>query len=193
MGIAVRLFYKCDGGRKCEHRPRHVHVHGWHKSTLRLRLVVSFYLESKCTGSTDYPCRYKLQSSSGWNMIDTIRGYVATSSGGESARGYRICPMFPGDIVYDLKAPPGVSTERRYPVVVTKDSTPLITVKAYQATNPLAATYPLDTVQLFYSLNNGSWQAVGMTAPQASVDSTTKHIFRIKRRNSCPLFCQSYR
>jgi hypothetical protein len=104
-------------------------------------------------------------------VIDTIRGYVATSSGGESARGYRICPMFPGDIVYNLKAPPGVSTERRYPVVVTKDSTPLITAKAYQATNPLAVTYPLDTVQLFYSVNNGSWQAIGMTAPQAAVDS----------------------
>ncbi len=57
-------------------------------------------------------------------VIDTIRGYVATSSGGESARGYRICPMWPGDIVYNLKAPPGVSTERRYPVVVTKDQYP---------------------------------------------------------------------
>jgi len=33
-------------------------------------------------------------------VIDTIRGYIATSSGGESARGYRICPMWPGDIVY---------------------------------------------------------------------------------------------
>jgi hypothetical protein len=104
-------------------------------------------------------------------MIDTIRGYVATSSGGESARGYRICPMFPGDIVYNLKAPPGISTERRYPVVVTKDSIPLITAKAYQATNPLAATYPVDTVQLFYSINNGNWQTVGMTAPQVFVDS----------------------
>ncbi|MGA7159763.1 MAG: T9SS type A sorting domain-containing protein [Bacteroidota bacterium] len=104
-------------------------------------------------------------------MIDTIRGYIATSSGGESARGYRICPMYPGDIVYNTKAPPGVATERRYPVVVTKDSTPLITAKAYQVNNPLAATYPLDTVQLFYSINNGSWQAVGMTAPQAFVDS----------------------
>ncbi len=103
--------------------------------------------------------------------IDTLRGYVSTSSGGESARGYRICPMWPGDIVYST-ARPGFSTERRYPVVVTKDSTPLITVKAFQATNPVAPTYPIRTVQLFYSLNNGAWQSVSMTAPQAAVDST---------------------
>ena len=103
--------------------------------------------------------------------IDTIRGYVATSSGGESARGYRICPMFPGDIVFGA-TPPGVSTERRYPVVVTKDSTPLITMKAYKSINPVVTTYPVDTVQLIYSVNNGSWQSVGMTAPHVAVDST---------------------
>ena len=119
--------------------------------------------------TTPADASYKVPPSG--TVIDTIRGYVATSSGGESARGYRICPMFPGDIVYNLKAPPGISTERRYPVVVTKDSLPLITVKAYQSTNPLAATYPVDTVQLIYSLNNGSWQTVGMTAPQVAVDS----------------------
>ena len=79
--------------------------------------------------------------------------------------------MWPGDIVYST-ARPGFSTERRYPVVVTKDSTPLITVKAFQATNPVAPTYPIRTVQLFYSLNNGAWQSVSMTAPQAAVDST---------------------
>ncbi|HTR80277.1 MAG TPA: T9SS type A sorting domain-containing protein [Bacteroidota bacterium] len=105
-------------------------------------------------------------------VIDTIRGYVATSSGGESARGYRICPMFPGDIVYNLKAPPGVATERRYPVVVSKDSTPLVTAQAYQSYNPLAVTYPVDSVQLWYSINNGSWQKINMTAPQVTVDST---------------------
>ncbi|HTY09792.1 MAG TPA: T9SS type A sorting domain-containing protein [Bacteroidota bacterium] len=104
-------------------------------------------------------------------IIDTLRGYVSTSSGGESARGYRICPMFPGDIVYGI-AQPGISTERRYPVVVAKDSTPLITVKAYQLTNPVAPTNPIASVQLYYSVNNGAWQSVAMTAPQAAVDST---------------------
>ncbi len=38
--------------------------------------------------------------------IDTIRGYICTSSGGESARGYRIGPMFPGDIVYSEPSVP---------------------------------------------------------------------------------------
>ena len=105
-------------------------------------------------------------------VIDTIRGYVATSSGGESARGYRIAPMFPGDIVYNLKAPPGVATHRRFPVIVTKDSIPLVKAQAYKVTNPLAATYPISTVQLYYSLNGGAWQTVAMTAPQVAVDST---------------------
>jgi Secretion system C-terminal sorting domain len=105
------------------------------------------------------------------SYIDTIRGYVATSSGKESARGYRICPMWPGDIVLGA-TPPGVSTERRYPVVVTKDSTSLITVKAYQAQSPVVTTYPVDTVQLYYSIDNGSWQSIGMAASQVTVDST---------------------
>ncbi|MDE3058201.1 MAG: T9SS type A sorting domain-containing protein [Bacteroidota bacterium] len=101
--------------------------------------------------------------------IDTIRGYISTSSGGESKRGYRICPIFPGDIVYG-QTKPGLSTHRRYPIIVAKDSTPLITVKAYkQAFNLQAAD--LDTVQIFYSVNNGAWQTVGMTASQPAVDS----------------------
>ena len=103
--------------------------------------------------------------------IDTIRGYVATSSGQESARGYRICPMWPGDIVYG-PTPPGISTERRYPVVVTKDSTPLITVKAYQSTGTTVATFPIASVTLFYSLSNGSWQNVAMAAPHGGADSS---------------------
>ncbi|HTX18908.1 MAG TPA: T9SS type A sorting domain-containing protein [Bacteroidota bacterium] len=104
-------------------------------------------------------------------FIDTIRGYVATSSGGESGRGYRICPMWPGDIVYG-PTPPGITTSRRYPVMVPKDSTPLVTVKAYQSQKVVVNTYPVASVQLFYSANNGSWQSVAMTAPQVAVDST---------------------
>jgi hypothetical protein len=101
--------------------------------------------------------------------IDTIRGYISTSSGGEAKRGYRICPIFPGDVIYG-PTKPGISTQRRYPVVVAKDSTPLVTVKAYkQAFNLQAAD--LDTVQIFYSVDNGAWQTVGMTAAQPSVDS----------------------
>ncbi len=102
--------------------------------------------------------------------IDTIRGYISTSSGGEAKRGYRICPIFPGDIVYGATGP-GVSTQRRYPVVVAKDSTPLITVKAFKQLNPFATTYDVDTVQLYYSVDNGAWQKIGMTAAQPSVDS----------------------
>ena len=126
-------------------------------------------------------------------FIDTIRGYISTSSGGESARGYRICPMWPGDIVYGA-ATPGISTERRYPVVVTKDSTPLITVKAFQATNPLAPTYPVGSVHLLYSLNNGTWQSVSMTAPQAAADSMSPSAYSHSASwNNRPVFCSGCR
>ena len=33
--------------------------------------------------------------------IDTIRGYITTASGSEGPRGYRICPVYPGDVVFD--------------------------------------------------------------------------------------------
>lgn len=105
--------------------------------------------------------------------IDTIRGYISTSSGGESKRGYRICPIFVGDIVYRTRIRPAVSTQRRYPVVVAKDSIPLITAKVYKPT-PTDTTihaFRLDSVWIYYSVNNGPWNGVPMTAAQASVDS----------------------
>ena len=106
--------------------------------------------------------------------IDTIYGYISTASGGYSASGYRICPIYPGDIVYQTKIPPGITTERRYPVVVAKDSIPLITVKAYKPTPTDTAihAYTLDSVWIYYSVNNGAWTSVPMTAAHASVDST---------------------
>jgi hypothetical protein len=106
--------------------------------------------------------------------IDTIRGYVSTSSGGESKRGYRICPIFPGDVVYQKRIPPAVSTQRRYPVVVAKDSLPMITAKVYKPTpsDTTIHAFRIDSVWIYYSANNGPWNTVPMTAAQASVDST---------------------
>ncbi len=101
--------------------------------------------------------------------IDTLRGYIATSSGAEATRGYRICPIYPGDMVLG-KILPAVRSHRRYPVVVTPDSLPQVSARIYRQTGtPTGAA--LTTIQTLYSVNNGPWQALPMTAPQATKDS----------------------
>lgn len=99
--------------------------------------------------------------------IDTIRGYVGTVSGGEASRGYRISPIFPSDVKYGAVLP-GATTHRRFPVMVTKDSLPLITVKAFKQTGSF---FNLTSVKLVYRVNNGAWIESTMVAAQAGVDS----------------------
>ena len=99
-------------------------------------------------------------------IVDTIRGYVMTNSGGEAPRGYRIAPIFPGDIVYGTVVLPTVSTHRRTPVVVPPDSTPVVSVRVARGNIGIA------NVQLRYSVNNGPY----VTAPMSfmSTDTTYK-------------------
>jgi len=104
--------------------------------------------------------------------IDTIRGYVSTVSGGEANRGYRICPIYPSDVKYGAVLP-GLNTHRRTPVVVAKDSTPTITIKAFKQSAVAAA---LSSVKIVYRVNTGAWQEITMTAAQAAVDSLYKAI-----------------
>jgi hypothetical protein len=99
--------------------------------------------------------------------IDTIRGYITTASGSEGPRGYRISPMYPGDIVFaSAPTPPLISSHRRNPVVVTPDSTAKISVRVLQQTN---GSLP-KTVQLYYSTNYGSF--VPLTMSYQSSDTT---------------------
>ena len=100
--------------------------------------------------------------------VDTIRGYVSTVSGGEANRGYRICPIFPSDVKYGFVLP-GINTHRRTPVVVAKDSTPAITVKAFKQ-----GVVGLTSVKVVYKVNSGAWQELAMTATQPAVDSLYK-------------------
>ncbi len=93
-------------------------------------------------------------------LIDTLRGIISTSSGSESPRGYRLCPLYPSDVVLgNLPAPPLVSTHRRNPVIVPPDSTPTVSVKV---TRQLNGSLP-KTVSLVYSLANGPFTSVPMT------------------------------
>lgn len=99
--------------------------------------------------------------------IDTIKGFISTSSGQESPRGYRICPMYPEDVKYGGILP-SVTTHRRYPVVVSKDTTATITAKVYKQ----QGSYDIASAKLVYRVNNGAWVETTMVAAQVNVDST---------------------
>ncbi len=97
-------------------------------------------------------------------VIDTIRGYIMTNSGQEAPRGYRIAPIFPGDIKKGLVALPVVDVHRRNPIVVTPDSTPVVSVRVRRGGAAVTS------VQLRYSLNNGPF----VNAPMTLSDTTYK-------------------
>jgi hypothetical protein len=92
--------------------------------------------------------------------IDTIRGIITTSSGSEGPRGYRIAPIFPGDVVISkVPAPPLVSSHRRNPVVVTPNDSAVISVKVTRQVN---GAFP-KTVSLVTSINNTAFTSAPMT------------------------------
>ncbi|MDI6768006.1 MAG: T9SS type A sorting domain-containing protein [Bacteroidota bacterium] len=97
-----------------------------------------------------------------FTKIDTIRGYVWTSSGAENSRGYRICPMYPGDVVFGAVLP-GISSVRRYPVLVTPSDTAKITANIFRQTGGAR----VDSAKIFYSVNNAAFTSVKMSEIQA--------------------------
>ncbi len=90
------------------------------------------------------------------SIVDTIRGYIMTNSGQEAARGYRIAPIYPGDIVYGTVTLPLVNTHRRYPIIVSPDSTPTVACRVTNGNIGIASR------QLRYSVNNGPFVNVPM-------------------------------
>jgi hypothetical protein len=95
--------------------------------------------------------------------IDTIRGIITTSTGGENMRGYRICPTWPpGDVLYpngDLvlgSALPNLTFHRRNPVVVTPDSTPVVSCRL------TPGSFAVTSIDLKYSVDFGPYTTVGM-------------------------------
>ncbi|MBI5464284.1 MAG: T9SS type A sorting domain-containing protein [Ignavibacteriales bacterium] len=98
--------------------------------------------------------------------IGMIRGYIASNTGSETNRGYRIYPVFPGDITFG-NVLPAISTHRRNPVHLSSNDSAAITVKSYKQSGGT----PIKNVTIKYSLNNGSWNSVNMTGPNTA-DST---------------------
>ena len=98
-------------------------------------------------------------------VIDTISGTMLTNSGGENPRGYRINPLFPGDLKVGISLPT-VITHRRFPVIPKSTDT----VKVHAVVRLTSGGYPIAGATLFYSVNNAAFQSHAMT--MISPDST---------------------
>lgn len=119
--------------------------------------------------------------------IDTIRGYITTASGSEGPRGYRISPMYPGDIVFaQAPTPPAISSHRRNPVVVTPDSSARVSVRVTQQSG---GSLP-KTVSLYYSANYGAFTQLAMnyqasdttyvgTIPQQTTNTVVRYFVAV--------------
>ncbi|MDP2207230.1 MAG: T9SS type A sorting domain-containing protein [Bacteroidota bacterium] len=93
------------------------------------------------------------------SRIDTLRGMITSVSGGENPRGYRITPIFPGDIIFG-KPRPIITTVRRYPVVVTQDSA----TKIEAIFTKLKDGATIKERFLLYSIDNASFTLIEMNA-----------------------------
>ncbi len=94
------------------------------------------------------------------SRIDTIRGIMQSVAGTENPRGYRIAPVWPGDIVYGVDLP-RLQSHRRYPVFVTPSDTIKIEVTAIRLQNG----YPIDSVLIYTSTNNAAFKSFKMSKP----------------------------
>ncbi len=92
--------------------------------------------------------------------IDTIRGWISPVTGQEAPRGYRISPIYDGDMKFGVPKPV-ITQHRRNPVVVHPDSSPRIDVKVYA----LPGGHPVTDIYLHYSINNGPFTSVRMYGP----------------------------
>jgi len=89
--------------------------------------------------------------------IDTLRGVIATSAQSEGPRGYRVAPLYYGDVVIGF-VPPLISTHRRNPVVVSPDSTPVVSVRVSR----LPGGSAIQVVSLYYSVDGSPFAPLTM-------------------------------
>ncbi|MBI5476140.1 MAG: T9SS type A sorting domain-containing protein [Ignavibacteriales bacterium] len=90
--------------------------------------------------------------------VDTIRGFITTASGTEGYRGYRISPLFYGDVVLGISLPT-VTYHRRYPVAVTSNDS--VRIQAIVRYNQ--GGFGIRRAVMLKSINNGPWQADTMS------------------------------
>lgn len=92
------------------------------------------------------------------SRIDTLRGYITTVSGSENPRGYRIAPIYYGDVKIGVILP-SITTHRRNPIVVPPDSAARITCRVTKQTGG----FPIADIRLNYSINNGPFVSDSMS------------------------------
>ncbi len=109
--------------------------------------------------------------------IDTIRGWMSCVTGGEAPRGYRISPVFPGDLKFGISRPRVLSPSRT-PIVVTPADSVQYSVNVIKLPNG----YPIDSVQIYVSTGTGAFIPTKMNfnKPAPIVDTATA---TIKLRN----------
>ncbi len=98
-------------------------------------------------------------------VIDTISGTMLSNSGQENPRGYRICPLYPGDLKKGTSLPT-VITHRRFPVIPSSADS----VKVHAVVRFTPGGNPIASAHLFFSVENGPWTDKLMT--MIAVDST---------------------
>jgi hypothetical protein len=98
-------------------------------------------------------------------VVDTITGTMLSNSGGENPRGYRICPLYIGDVKYGTSLPT-IITHRRFPVIVSSSDT----VRIHSVVRKTPGGNPIASATLFVSVENAAFTAVPMT--MISLDST---------------------
>lgn len=113
-------------------------------------------------------------------VLDVIRGTITCNSGGENNRGYRLCPLFPGDIQWGISKPT-VNTHRRYPVVVTGNDTVAVQVHVART----GGGYGIYKAVLMKSINYDPWVADTMEL-YSLVDSTYQSILLDPDGNPLP-------
>jgi hypothetical protein len=96
--------------------------------------------------------------------VTSIKGTITTVSGGENPRGYRIVPLFQGDVVLGVTFP-SVTAGKRVPITVG----PLDPVVVSCDPQQLAGGYQINTVAAEVSVNYGSWQTLTLSQ---STDTT---------------------
>ncbi|HEX9657212.1 MAG TPA: hypothetical protein VGB89_09920, partial [Bacteroidota bacterium] len=92
-------------------------------------------------------------------IVNGMRGFITTVAGSEAPRGYRVAPIYYGDVALGTVLP-SITQHRRNPVVVPSDSAARISVRAEQQFGGL----PIASVELIYSLNNGPLITIPMVA-----------------------------
>ncbi|HEY9167631.1 MAG TPA: T9SS type A sorting domain-containing protein [Candidatus Kryptonia bacterium] len=124
--------------------------------------TISLYDPSQYFTGRSYGVTPKWIAPAPGSKIDYIKGILASYS----SYGYEIVPLYPGDVKIGTYTPSisatGFST-RRSPSIPTSGDAVTIRAVAFNP-DPNAASMAVDSTDMYYSVNNGAYTRVKMTA-----------------------------